>query len=334
MNGVCRRCGADVTGNYCSACGSAEVDRSGSPDDTLQIPGAAPVPGQPSQGQPLQGQPLQGQPQQGQPLQGQAMPGRPPATGVPVPPTVVPPAPPMAVPVVPMAYERSHAPVGLAVVSVLAVAAIVAGYFVWSSGSLPVTFALPGPTTRIVQVDQAAQSQPVFTVTQTQVRRTVYQPAPATSTRTIEQVAASGSGTSDAVGTDDGALGRLQSQAASDGARVSKDGRWVAQVASKYVGVYDARQTTSSGSHTFFASDIWDEYQQLTSRFSGLDVVLLDSRTYGRHRNHNGDPLYVTSVLSSAFTDEASVKSWCSDQFPGLSGKDLENVCTPNRLKP
>jgi len=132
------------------------------------------------------------------------------------------------------------------------------------------------------------------------------------------------------------ALRSLGEQAARDGARITKQGQWVAQLASKYVGVTDPRQVTANGSHTFMAADIWAEYEELKRRgvSLGKEVVLLDSRTYGKRHHRNGEALWVVAAVSPSFTDEASVKSFCAGMYPNLSGKDLTNSCMPNRLNP
>lgn len=126
----------------------------------------------------------------------------------------------------------------------------------------------------------------------------------------------------------------LRSMAAVDLARTHRNGEWVAQLASKFVGVTDPRQTTSSGSHTFYEADILAEHEALRAQFSAYDVVLLDSRTYGKRRDKNGAAIWVTMVVNNGFNSEDSVLAWCGSQYPSLSGKDLLNICMPNRLNP
>lgn len=131
------------------------------------------------------------------------------------------------------------------------------------------------------------------------------------------------------------ALDRLTQRAEIDGKRVEKRGQWMAQLASKYVGINDPLQVTASGSHTFTAADIWEEYETVRSRVgSSADVVLLDSRTYGKRRSHDGEALWVVAALSSQFVDEDSVENWCAQLYPALSGEALSNVCMPNLLRP
>ena len=127
------------------------------------------------------------------------------------------------------------------------------------------------------------------------------------------------------------ALAELNRRIASDGARVPLNGQWVAMLGGKWVGITDPLQTTSSGSHTFMAADILAEHEAIRSRVSGVEIVLLDSRTFGNRISHDGAPLYVTIGLG-AFGDRDSVLAWCAAQFPEYSGKDLENRCTPSRL--
>lgn len=129
------------------------------------------------------------------------------------------------------------------------------------------------------------------------------------------------------------ALELLAERAATDGAAIAKRGQWFAQLASKYVGVSDPRQVTASGSHTFGAADIWAELVDLEARVPG-GLFLLDSRTYGKRSNRNGEALWVVGAQSPEFVDEASVIAWCQRLYPNLSGKDLTNSCMPNRLNP
>lgn len=130
------------------------------------------------------------------------------------------------------------------------------------------------------------------------------------------------------------ALAKLTARAAQDAARTTKQGQWMAQLASKYVGATDKYQVNSEGSHTFGAVHILAEYETLAAKMSGENLVLLDSRTYGKRHSHNGQALWVVAVVKSSFTDEASVKSWCARQFSNLSGAELNNSCMPNVLNP
>lgn len=120
---------------------------------------------------------------------------------------------------------------------------------------------------------------------------------------------------------------------AENGARVPINGQWVAMLAGKWVGISDPLQTTSSGSHTFMAADILDEHRAIKNRVSGVEVVLLDSRTFGERISFEGKPLYVTVGLGS-FGSREAVLAWCASQYPEYSGQELENRCTSARLTP
>lgn len=123
-------------------------------------------------------------------------------------------------------------------------------------------------------------------------------------------------------------LDRLIAQSAS---WVPLDGQWAAMLGGKWVGITDPLQTNSKGGHTFGAADILAEHETLKARVAGVDVVLLDSRTFGDNISHDGQPLYVTIGLGD-FNDRDDVLAWCAAQFPELSGARLENQCTSSRL--
>lgn len=130
------------------------------------------------------------------------------------------------------------------------------------------------------------------------------------------------------------AIAELYRQSAADLARTPRHGQWVAQLSSKWVGVTDKYQIAYNGSHTFYGADILAEYQALKNRVSGVDVVLLNSKDYGKKRHKNGEPYWVVSALSPQFTSEDAVTAWCASQFPELSGDERINQCMPNRLMP
>ncbi len=107
---------------------------------------------------------------------------------------------------------------------------------------------------------------------------------------------------------------------------------WVAQLASKYVGITDPLQTTATGSHTFGAADILAEHLALAGRAKDATVILADSRTYGAKSNMEGQAYWRTMALSPAFTDALVVTDWCTRTFPELSGDALHNQCMPVQL--
>jgi len=125
----------------------------------------------------------------------------------------------------------------------------------------------------------------------------------------------------------------LNARAVADASSITFEGQWVAQLASKYVGITDPLQTASNGT-PFYAADILAESEALASRVGGARVVLLDSTSYGSRFNHEGDPLWVTLALSPRFSSKEVVRSWCAEQFPELTGDDLTNQCVPRQLNP
>lgn len=114
------------------------------------------------------------------------------------------------------------------------------------------------------------------------------------------------------------------------------DGRWMTQLSSKWVGIRDARQTTDSGSHTFYASDIWKEYEAATALHGA--VRLLQSTDFGEQHTYSakpaGEPLWVILYDPETFDSESDVRRWCESAFPALSGDDLKNVCLPRQARP
>jgi hypothetical protein len=108
----------------------------------------------------------------------------------------------------------------------------------------------------------------------------------------------------------------------------------VAQLSSKYVGVRDPLQKTESGSHRFFAVDIFAEHQDLRGRYgSQFEVRLLRGQDFGSGLTYNGETLWYTFLLGD-FESRSAVKSFCRSAFPGLTGRHLENRCLPRTLRP
>jgi hypothetical protein len=127
------------------------------------------------------------------------------------------------------------------------------------------------------------------------------------------------------------ALRQLDQISAQDLNQVTFDGRYVAQVASKNPGTYDKFQSTASGSHTFQATDILAEYEQLRGDLGGSRVVLLKSTDFGTHQLYHGAPLYVTFYLGH-FGSAAAVRSWCASTFPSLSSDALADQCAVRKM--
>ncbi|MGC5031045.1 hypothetical protein [Micromonospora sp. DT229] len=134
--------------------------------------------------------------------------------------------------------------------------------------------------------------------------------------------------------SEDLALAQLHQFRQQDLPTVSLDGRYVAQLASKTVGIVDPNQIAANGSNTFYAQDIVAEHLDLRNRFDGATrVILLLSTDYGRQQLYGGEPLWITFALPPGSSKEA-VARWCANQFPQLTGTDLDNQCVPRRLNP
>ncbi|MEV6846202.1 hypothetical protein [Actinoplanes sp. NPDC051411] len=131
------------------------------------------------------------------------------------------------------------------------------------------------------------------------------------------------------------ALASLEQTYEQDRDTVTFNGQYAAQIASKYPGIVDKLQTAADGTHTFQATDILAEYQQLSTVHGSSDhpVVLLKSTDYGKRQRLDGHFLWVTFALGD-FPDAKSVHSWCDAQFASLSTTERDNQCAVRRLEP
>nr|NLI51585.1 hypothetical protein [Propionibacterium sp.] len=128
------------------------------------------------------------------------------------------------------------------------------------------------------------------------------------------------------------AVALLEAEHVTGPALARLEGQWVAQLASKYVGIVDPQQVTSSGEHRFTARDIYAEHAALEARVTGAKVLLLDSRTFGNRRSFEGEPYWVTVAVDPSFGSADTIVAWCAKQFPELSGTALNNQCLPTQL--
>jgi hypothetical protein len=133
----------------------------------------------------------------------------------------------------------------------------------------------------------------------------------------------------------DVALAELERISDADRGRVTISGQYVAQLASKNPGITDPYQKAADGSHTFRATDILAEYQELSAGpgNGSARIVLLKSTAYGKRQLYHGKPLYVTFALAG-FRGAQDVTDWCAHRFPRLSGDALTNQCAVRRLRP
>jgi hypothetical protein len=131
------------------------------------------------------------------------------------------------------------------------------------------------------------------------------------------------------------AIAALQANRAGDVNSISLTGQWVAQLASKTPGIVDPNQVTARGVHTFTAVDILNEFLKARSNpVYGTYVGLLLSTDYGTRQLYKGQALWVTFAAVPGFSSAADVETWCTQQFPTLSGSLLADFCTPTTLDP
>ena len=130
------------------------------------------------------------------------------------------------------------------------------------------------------------------------------------------------------------ALATLRQLRVQDIGTIAFDGEYVAQLASKSVGITDPLQVAANGTHTFRATDILVEHDRLAAGNNlGAHLVLVLSTDYGKRQLYHGEPLWVTFALAN-FGSASAVSSWCHRRFPTLSGDRLEDQCAVRRLEP
>jgi len=116
--------------------------------------------------------------------------------------------------------------------------------------------------------------------------------------------------------------------------RLVTDGRWVAQVASKSVGITDPLQTASNGTHTFYAVDILAESKAVTSSVPVSAVLVLQSTDFGKISHAPDGQAYWITVVDEGFGGSDQVKSWCASTYPTLTPEQLADSCAPRTLSP
>jgi hypothetical protein len=134
---------------------------------------------------------------------------------------------------------------------------------------------------------------------------------------------------------EDAALAQLDGLRAQTLASLSLDGRWVAMVASKSVGITDPLQTAQNGTHTFYAADILAESQAVQTVVPDPSMVLvLQSPDFGRALTApDGQPYWVT-LVDGGFSSSADVEAWCAQTYPNLDPAALANACVARTLTP
>jgi hypothetical protein len=135
--------------------------------------------------------------------------------------------------------------------------------------------------------------------------------------------------------TEERALLELGTWRAESRSRVVLDGRWVAQVASKSVGITDPLQWADNGTHTFYAVDILAESRRIQDVVSDpSSVLMLQSTDFGKRSTSPDGRLFWVTVVDGGFSSGDEVKLWCARTFPTLSAEQLANACAARTLAP
>ena len=129
------------------------------------------------------------------------------------------------------------------------------------------------------------------------------------------------------------ALSQLNALRSESLPQVSLDGRWVAQLSSKSVGITDPLQTAANGTHTFYAADILAELRDINATVgSSAALYLLWGTDFGKRSTAPDGSPYWTTLADGGFGSEDDVTAWCTVTFPGLPADQLENQCAPRQL--
>jgi hypothetical protein len=129
------------------------------------------------------------------------------------------------------------------------------------------------------------------------------------------------------------ALNQLNALRSESLPQVSLDGRWVAQLSSKSVGITDPLQTAANGTHTFYAADILAELQNINATVgNSAALYLLWGTDFGKRSTAADGSPYWTLLADAGFASEDAVNAWCSATFPGLSADQLADQCTARQL--
>jgi hypothetical protein len=130
------------------------------------------------------------------------------------------------------------------------------------------------------------------------------------------------------------ALVELETLRAESLPRLVLDDRWVAQVASKSVGITDPLQTAANGTHTFYAVDILAESRAATASVSASSVLVLRSTDFGKRSFAADGQAYWITLVDVGFTSSDQVKAWCAGTYPTLTAEQLANACAARTLTP
>ncbi len=137
--------------------------------------------------------------------------------------------------------------------------------------------------------------------------------------------------------SDEDALLALHDGAARAEGTLPPDGSFIAQLSSKYPGVEDKSQTSADGDHVFSANDIVAEYQKLANQFGSDKVVVVRATHFGKQVDYPNldDPNNMFVIFyNGGFKTREDAENWCSAEFPGKSGEDLNAVCYVREFVP
>lgn len=117
-------------------------------------------------------------------------------------------------------------------------------------------------------------------------------------------------------------------------ARLTTDDRWAVSLSAKQDGTRDDRQVTSSGSHVFRLPDILELHEGYASVYSSsASVYLIKAEDLGSSKGPDADRIWMTVVDPGGLYSRDDAAQWCQDEFPWLSGDDLNNACYPRQLE-
>lgn len=192
-----------------------------------------------------------------------------------------------------------------------------------ASGAPASTGPASGATSAAKPATTAAAPASTKTVVATS---TVTQPAQVQQTQTVTTT------TTTAPSQEDQAIARLTQQWQSDKAYIQSRNQWVVNLSSKQSGTSDPLQQTHSGTHVFFSQDIWDQYVDLKSKFSGQAPVYLLKKSDFSTKS-DASQFWVIVATPSSVYDKSSAKAWCAMAYPQYSGTTLDDFCMDLQLK-
>ena len=134
--------------------------------------------------------------------------------------------------------------------------------------------------------------------------------------------------------TEPQALAELEALRTNSLPRLALDGRWVAQVASKSVGITDPLQIAANGTNTFYAVDILAESRAAASSVSAGSVLVLRSTDFGKRSTAADGQAYWITLVDAGFSSSDQIRAWCASTYPTLSAEQLANACAARTLVP